>query len=140
MKTDVFNHFESNVQSYARAFPCTFDRACGSELWDVNGRRYLDFLAGCGSLNYGHNNPLLKSALIEYLQRDAITHGLDMHTAAKAQFLEAMRDIVLKPRDLDYVVQFTGPTGTNAVEAALKIARKITGRTNVICFTNGFQD
>jgi diaminobutyrate-2-oxoglutarate transaminase len=49
-----------------------------------------------------------------------------------------MRDIVLRPRDLDYVVQFTGPTGTNAVEAALKIARKVTGRTNVICFTNGF--
>jgi diaminobutyrate-2-oxoglutarate transaminase len=135
---EVFNDLESEVRSYARAFPCVFDRACGSELWDTSGRRYLDFLAGCGSLNYGHNHPVLKDALIEYIRRDAITAGLDMHTAAKQRFLEALRDIVLEPRGLDYVVQFTGPTGTNAVEAALKIARKITGRTNVICFTNSF--
>ena len=134
----VFDHFESNAQSYARAFPRIFDRACGAELWDVHGRRYLDFLAGAGSLNYGHNNPVFKQVLIEYIERDAVTHSLDLHTAAKERFLEAMRDIVLEPRGLDYVIQFTGPTGTNAVEAALKIARKVTGRTNVISFTNGF--
>lgn len=135
---NVFDHLESEVQSYARAFPCIFDRARGAELWDVHGRRYLDFLAGAGALNYGHNNPVLKKALIEHIERDAITHSLDLHTATKERFLEAMRDIVLKPRGLDYVVQFTGPTGTNAVEAALKIARKVTGRTNIIAFTNGF--
>jgi diaminobutyrate-2-oxoglutarate transaminase len=135
---NIFDYLESEVRSYARLFPCIFDRACGAELWDVHGRRYLDFFAGAGSLNYGHNNPVLKRALIEYIERDAITHGLDMHTLAKEQFLEAMRDIVLEPRSLEYVVQFTGPTGTNAVEAALKIARKVTGRTNIIFFTNGF--
>ncbi len=135
---NVFDNLESEVQSYARAFPCIFDRACGAEMWDVHGRRYLDFLAGAGSLNYGHNNPVLKKALIEYIERDAITHGLDLHTSAKEKFLEAMRDIVLEPRGLDYVVQFSGPTGTNAVEAAFKIARKVTGRTNIIFFTNGF--
>lgn len=135
---NVFDQVESNVQSYARAFPCVFDRAIGAEVWDVHGRRYLDFLAGAGSLSYGHNNPLMKKALIDYIARDGITHSLDLHTSAKERFLEAMRDIVLKPRGLDYVVQFPGPTGTNAVEAALKIARKVTGRTNVICFTNGF--
>ena len=134
----VFDDVESNVQSYARAFRCVFDHAIGAELRDVHGRGYLDFLAGAGSLNYGHNNPLLKTALIDYIASDGITHSLDLHTSAKERFLEAMRDIVLDPRGLDYVVQFTGPTGTNAVEAALKIARKVTGRTNVICFTNGF--
>ncbi len=134
----VFEQFESKVQSYARAFPRIFDRAVGAELWDVDGRRYLDFLAGAGSLNYGHNNPVLKEKLVDYIQQDAVTHSLDLHTSAKQRFIEAMRDIILAPRGLDYVMQFTGPTGANAVEAALKIARKVTGRSNVISFTNGF--
>ncbi len=135
---EIFDECESNVQSYARGFPRVFNKAQGAEIWDVDGNRYLDFLAGAGSLNYGHNNPVLKRALIDHIESDAITHSLDFHTAAKARFLEAMRDIVFRPRGLDYVIQFTGPTGTNAVEAALKLARKATGRTNVICFTNGF--
>jgi diaminobutyrate-2-oxoglutarate transaminase len=137
-ENNVFVQYESNVRSYSRNFPHIFSHALGSELWDVHGRRHLDFLAGAGSLNYGHNNPVLKQALIEYIQQDGITHSLDLHTAAKAKFLEAMQDIILKPRGLDYVVQFTGPTGTNAVEAALKLARKNTGRSNIICFTNSF--
>ncbi len=135
---ELFQTLESNVQSYARGYPRVFNKARGAELWDVDGNRYLDFLAGAGSLNYGHNNPVLKRALLEHIESDAITHSLDFHTVAKARFLEAMRDIILEPRGLDYVIQFTGPTGTNAVEAALKIARKVTGRTNVITFTNGF--
>ncbi|MGI9420261.1 MAG: diaminobutyrate--2-oxoglutarate transaminase [Geminicoccaceae bacterium] len=138
MAKGIFQDLESNVQSYARGFPRLFERALGAEIWDVDGRRYLDFLAGCGALNYGHNNPVLKRALLDHIVDDGITHSLDMHTPAKARFLEAMRDVVLRPRGLDHVVQFTGPTGTNAVEAALKIARKVTGRTNVVCFTNGF--
>jgi diaminobutyrate-2-oxoglutarate transaminase len=138
MRTDIFARRESGVQSYARSFPSVWKRARGTELWDVNGRRYLDFLAGAGSLNYGHNNPILKDALLSYIESDGITHSLDLFTAAKEAFLEAMEEIVLSPRGLDYVVQFTGPTGTNAVEAAMKIARKVTGRTNIISFTNGF--
>jgi diaminobutyrate-2-oxoglutarate transaminase len=135
---DTFARCESKVQSYARSFPALLSRASGTELWDVQGRRYLDFLAGAGSLNFGHNNPVLKRALIEYIESDAITHSLDLHTVAKEKFLEALNEIVLAPRGLDHVVQFTGPTGANAVEAALKLARKVTGRTNVIFFTNGF--
>jgi diaminobutyrate-2-oxoglutarate transaminase len=134
----VFRRLESNVQSYARSFPNIWKRALNAELWDTHGRRYLDFLAGAGSLNYGHNNPVLKEALISYIQSDGLTHSLDLHTIAKEYFLEAMEEIIFVPRNLDYVVQFTGPTGTNAVEAALKIARKVKGRTNVISFTNGF--
>src|SRR5712691_4518801 len=138
-ETEVFGRLESKVQSYARNFPAIFTRARGTELFDVHGKRYLDFLAGAGSLNYGHNNPVFKSALVEYIMDDGITHSLDLHTTAKERFLQAMHDVILAPRGLDdYVMQFVGPTGTNAVEAALKIARKATGRTNVIYFTNGF--
>ena len=137
-ENDVFLRYELKVQSYARAFPHIFKRAVGTELFDVHGRRHLDFLAGAGSLNYGHNNPVLKAALLDYIASDGITHSLDLHTSAKERFLEAMQQIVLEPRGLDYVIQFTGPTGANSVEAALKIARKATGRTNVVCFTNGF--
>jgi diaminobutyrate-2-oxoglutarate transaminase len=137
-ENETFLRLESNVQSYARTFPRVFARAVGTEIWDVHGRRYLDFLAGAGSLNYGHNNPILKEALISYIQQDGITHSLDLYTPAKQKFLETMEELLFAPRGLDYVVQFTGPTGTNAVEAALKIARKITGRTNIISFTNGF--
>ena len=135
---EIFDNLESNVQSYARSFPVVFKKALGVELWDTEDRRYLDFLAGAGSLNYGHNNPILKQALLAHIEEDGITHSLDFHTSAKASFLKALDDIILRPRGLDVVVQFTGPTGTNAVEAALKIARKVKGRTNVICFTNGF--
>ncbi len=137
-QNEVFEHLESNVQSYARAFPRIFNKAVGTTIWDKDGRPYIDFLAGAGSLNFGHNNPAIKSSLIEYMQSDGITHGLDFHTVAKEKFLTAMDEIILKPRGLDYVIQFTGPTGTNAVEAALKIARKVTGNTNIISFTNGF--
>lgn len=134
----VFERHESEVCVYARAFPVLFDQAQGSYLYDSSGRRYLDFLAGAGSLNYGHNNPVLKRALLDYIERDGITHSLDLHTAAKADFLGTLNARILAPRGLDHVVQFTGPTGTNAVEAALKLARKVTGRHNVIAFTNGF--
>jgi len=135
---NVFEKLESRVCSYARAFPVTFDRASGSYLYDRNGRAYLDFLAGAGTLNYGHNHPVLKRALLDYVAHDGIAHGLDLHTAAKEAFLESFDRHVLMPRGLRYRVQFTGPTGANAVEAALKIARNITGRRDVVAFTNGF--
>ena len=134
----VFDRLESEVQSYARSFPVTFKKAEGSWLTDTDGNRYLDFLAGAGSLNYGHNNPVLQERLIDYIKANGITHGLDMHTSAKEEFLSAMESKIFKPRNMEYKVQFTGPTGTNAVEAALKLARRVKGRENVISFTNGF--
>jgi diaminobutyrate-2-oxoglutarate transaminase len=137
-KLKIFEDIESEVQSYARAFPRVFNRALGCEMFDRDGTRYLDFLAGAGTLNYGHNHPLFKKVLIEYIERDGITHGLDLHTQAKGEFLQSFNENILKPRKLEYVVQFTGPTGTNAVEAALKIARNVTGRGNIVSFTNSF--
>ena len=135
---DVFDRRESEVRGYIRAFPTVFDRAVGSTLIDADGREYLDFFAGAGVLNYGHNNPVLVRALVEYLERGGILHGLDMATSAKKAFIEAFERFVLEPRGLDHKLQFTGPTGANAVEAALKVARQATGRSNVVAFTNGF--
>ncbi len=134
----IFDEIESEVQSYARSFPRVFHRAQGEFLYDEEGNEYLDFLAGAGTLNYGHNNPLFKLKLMDYIESDGICHGLDLHTRAKGEFLEAFNEKILKPRNMNYMVQFTGPTGTNSVEAALKLARNITGRHNVIAFTNGF--
>lgn len=134
----VFETVESEVRSYCRAWPVVFDRAQGSRLHDESGRAYLDFFAGAGSLNYGHNNPVLKQALLEYIERDGITHALDMSTTAKRAFLETFHSTVLAPRGLPYKVMFPGPTGTNAVEAALKLARKAKGREAVVSFTNAF--
>ena len=136
--TDIFDELESEVQSYARAFPVTFNRAKGSWLYDQEGKGYLDFLAGAGTLNYGHNNDHIKQSLLDYIQADGITHGLDMHTDAKENFLNTFNDLILKPRKMQYKMQFTGPTGTNAVEAALKVVRNVTGRSNIVAFTNGF--
>ncbi|MGX5851715.1 diaminobutyrate--2-oxoglutarate transaminase [Mesorhizobium sp. PL10] len=134
----IFNRLESEVRGYARSFPVVFARARGAQLFARNGTAYLDFLMGCSSLNYGHNPPELKSALADYIASDGITHGLDLYNEAKEFFLREFHETILRPRQLDYVVQFSGPTGANAVEAALKLARKITGRPNIIAFTNGF--
>lgn len=135
---NIFETLESQVRSYSRGWPAVFDRAVGSWMYTEDGDAYLDFFAGAGALNYGHNNPLFKRALIDYLQRDSVTHGLDMNTVAKRAFLETFQRKILEPRGLDYKVQFPGPTGTNAVESALKLARKVTGRQSIINFTNAF--
>jgi len=136
--TTIFARRESEARSYCRSFDTVFTSARGSEMTDAEGRTYIDFLAGCSSLNYGHNDPDMKDALIAHIAADGVTHGLDMHTDTKAEFLQAFEDIILKPRNMDYKVMMTGPTGTNAVEAAMKLARKVTGRRNIIAFTNGF--
>ncbi len=134
----IYERRESGVRSYARSMPRQFGKAEGVWMHDSEGGRYLDFLSGCSTLNYGHNHPLLKQALLDYIAADGIAHGLDLHTDAKEAFLRTFEDVILNPRGLDYRVMFTGPTGTNAVEAAIKLARKITGREMVIAFTNGF--
>ncbi|MCE3550594.1 diaminobutyrate--2-oxoglutarate transaminase [Pseudonocardia sp. RS11V-5] len=134
----IFEDVESEVRSYCRNWPVVFDTAKGARLWDVDGNSYLDFFAGAGALNYGHNPEPLKKKLLEYLSRDGITHGLDMYTTAKGEFLNTFREKILGPRNLDYKIQFPGPTGANAVESALKLARKITGKEAMVNFTNAF--
>jgi diaminobutyrate-2-oxoglutarate transaminase len=138
MNLTTFDQLESRVRHYVHSFPTIFSRARGAQLWDENDRCYIDFFSGAGALNYGHNNYLLREKLLEYIESDGVVHSLDMATSAKGHFLQTFESVVLKPRNMKYVMQFTGPTGANAVEAALKLARKIKKRSNVIAFTNGF--
>ncbi|WP_407933964.1 diaminobutyrate--2-oxoglutarate transaminase [Aquibacillus rhizosphaerae] len=135
---DIFNNMESEVRSYVRSFPTIFTKAKGYKMWDESGKEYIDFFAGAGALNYGHNDSVMQKKLVEYITSDGITHSLDMASTAKAEFLNRFNEVILKPRDLNYKVMFPGPTGTNTVESALKLARKVTGRTDIISFTNGF--
>ncbi|MEI3612986.1 diaminobutyrate--2-oxoglutarate transaminase [Pseudogracilibacillus sp. SO30301A] len=135
---DIFAEHESEVRSYSRSFPTVFKKAKGYKLWDTDNKEYIDFFAGAGTLNYGHNNDAMKQLLMDYIESDSITHSLDMATIARGNFLKKFDEVILRPRNLDYKVMFPGPTGTNAVESALKLARKITGRTNIMSFTNAF--
>lgn len=138
MNTNIFTANESEVRSYCRSFPKVFEKAKGSYIFDEEGVAYLDFFSGAGALNYGHNNDYIKKKLIDYIEADGLAHGLDMYTKAKEEFIESFKNNILVPRDLDYKIQFTGPTGTNAVEAALKLARKVTGRQNVFALMGAF--
>ena len=135
---EVFEKNESGVRSYCRKFPKEFSHARNAILIDTDGNEYIDFFAGAGAINYGHNNPYIKGAIVDYLYEDHIIHALDMYTEAKEHFLSTLSDMILKPRGLEYKVMCCGSTGTNAVEAAIKLARKVKGRTNVFAFTGAF--
>ena len=136
--TDIFETLESEVRGYCRSWPTVFERSQGSTMYAEDGKEYLDFFSGAGALNYGHNNPLLLEPLLDYLRSGAVVHSLDMKTPAKRRFLETFQEVILKPRGMDHKVMFPGPTGTNSVEAALKLARKVTGRQHILSFTNAF--
>lgn len=135
---DFLAEIESSVRGYVRSFPAIFSSSSGCWIYDNQGKKYLDFFSGAGALNYGHNPPLVKAALIEYISNDGVLHSLDMATEAKLEFLKAFDETILKPRKLRYKLQFTGPTGTNAVEAAIKLARKIKQRSHIVAFTNAY--
>lgn len=135
---ESFETHESKVRSYCRDFPAVFTRASGPYMWDESGRRYTDLLCGAGALNYGHNDPKISQAVQEYLAAEGPVQSLDLHTRAKADFIDKFAEVILTPRGMDHVLQFPGPAGTLAVEAALKLARKVTGRTNVVAFTGAF--
>lgn len=138
MDMNAFEKYESSVRSYCRHFPVVFNRAKGAMMYDEDGNAYIDFLCGAGALNYGHNNDYIQKKLIDYIQSDGVLHGLDLHTPAKREFLETLEEKILKPRGLEYRVMCCGPTGTNAVEAGLKLARKYTGRSNIWAFMGCF--
>lgn len=137
-KTAIGETIESEVRGYVRTFPTVFNKAQGSILTDTEGKEFIDFFCGAGSLNYGHNNPSAKKALLKYIESDGIQHSLDTATKAKLDFLDTFETVILKPRNLEYKIQFTGPTGTNAVEAAIKLARKVKKRSHIIAFSHGY--
>ncbi len=138
MNTSIFDKYESEVRSYCRNFPAVFTKAKDSVIYAEDGKEYIDFFCGAGALNYGHNNDYIKEQIISYLQSDGIIHSLDMFTAAKRDFIEFFESKILEPRGFNYKIQFPGPTGTNAVEAALKLARKAKKRNNIFAFMGAF--
>lgn len=138
MDTKIFEERESEIRGYCRAYPTVFKKAHGATMVDEDGKSYIDFFAGAGVLNFGHNNPAMKKAIIDLLENDGMVHSLDMYTVPKREFVQEFVDTVLKPRGMNHKMQFMGPTGTNAVEAALKLARRVTGRTEVAAFIHGF--
>lgn len=138
MATDIFETRESQVRSYCMNWPATFEKASGTYQYTEDGSRYLDFFSGAGALNYGHNHPELRDKVVDYVANDGVTHSMDMKTPAKRHFLETFERVILEPRNMDYKIMFPGPTGTNTVEAALKLARKVTGRQHILSFTNAF--
>jgi diaminobutyrate-2-oxoglutarate transaminase len=138
MDDAIFRRRESEVRGYCRSFPAVFSHGEGSLLRAEDGREWIDLFCGAGTLSYGHNPSCATEAMVSHLRSGGVCHSLDLHTTAKRSFLAAFEEVVLAPRGLDYKVQFTGPTGTNAVEAAFKLARKATGRTVIAAFTNGY--
>lgn len=137
-KMKTFEKLESEVRSYSRGWPTVFEKSKDYRLWDIDGKEYIDFFAGAGTLNYGHNDEDMQTKIINYIKNDGIIHSLDMGTTPRMDFLEKFNEVILRPRNFDYKIMFPGPTGTNSVESALKIARKVTGRDTVISFTNAF--
>ena len=138
MEKEVFIKYESNVRSYCRKWPVVMKKAKGSIYYDEDNNEYIDFFNGAGALNYGHNPDFIKERLIKYLEEDYIMHSLDMYAFAKRDFISFYQDKILKPRGYNYKIMFSGPTGTNAVEMALKLARKVKKRNNVFAFMGAF--
>ena len=134
----IFEQRESNIRAYSRVYPVVFDKAFNAKQTDEDGKEYIDFFAGAGVLNFGHNNEKMTSAVVDYIQSNGVTHSLDMETVAKRTFMEKFEKTILKPRHMDHKMQFVGPTGTNAVEAAMKLARRVTSRQEIVAFTRGF--
>ncbi|WP_227429408.1 diaminobutyrate--2-oxoglutarate transaminase family protein [Psychrobacter sp. I-STPA6b] len=129
--------FESNVRSYPRRLPFAIQSASGVWITDVEGNRYLDCLSGAGTLALGHNHPLIKDSLIRTLQTDLPLHTLDITTPVKDKFSEFMYHLLSTDTD-EYCLQFCGPTGADAIEAAIKLAKKVTGRSAIISFSGGY--
>jgi len=134
----IFEQWESEVRGYCRLYPTVFTSASNARQKDENGKSYIDFFAGAGVLNFGHNNASMKRALIDFIERDGIAHSLDMYTDVKREFITRFVDTIVKPRGWNHKLQFMGPTGTNAVETALKLARKVTGRRTIVAYEHGF--
>ncbi|MBP2477302.1 diaminobutyrate-2-oxoglutarate transaminase [Crossiella equi] len=127
---------ESNARTYPRRLPIAPVEGRGCYLRDADGNTFLDFLAGAGVLSLGHNHPELVQAMTEQLSM--LTHGLDFPTPAKDEFLTAQLSMLPEGMRDRMKAHFCGPTGANAVEAALKLCKTATGRAEVVSFQGGY--
>ncbi|GAA2532627.1 diaminobutyrate--2-oxoglutarate transaminase family protein [Pilimelia columellifera] len=130
------DRWESNARSYPRRLPIAIAEASGSYVRDVDGNVFIDFLNGAGVLTLGHNPPELVDAVTAQLAY--LTHGLDFPTPAKDAFLTAQLSMLPPGMRARTRVHFCGPTGANAVDAAIKLCKTATGRGDVIAFSGGF--
>jgi diaminobutyrate-2-oxoglutarate transaminase len=130
------DELEGNARSYPRSVPLGLAEGMGATLRDVDGNTYIDFFAGAGTLNVGHGNPAVLAAASD--QQERLVHALDFPTVAKMSLLDKLK--ALLPRGLRETARFHfgGPTGSDAVEAALKLARAHTGRRAVIAFQGSY--
>lgn len=129
---------ESNARSYPRKFPFSLVKAKGSWVEDVEGNRYLDFLCGAGTLALGHNDPEVNQAMIEMLTGDAPLHTLDLMTPVKDCFVHTLISLLPKELQPDAKIQFCSPSGTDAVDAAIKLCKTATGRSSVVAFNGAY--
>src|SRR5882757_4360565 len=127
---------ESNARVYPRHFPFAVAEAAGSFVRDLDGNVFIDFLAGAGVLSFGHNHPELVAAATK--QMGVFTHGLDMASPAKDAFTEAQLSMLPAGMRDRVKIQFCGPTGANAVDAAIKLVKTATGRGDIVAFQGGF--
>ncbi len=137
-RLEIFEKNESGVRTYCRKFPECFDKGENSIMYTSSGKRYVDFFAGAGALNFGHNNPYIKGKIVDYLKEDNIIQGLDFYTPVTEHFLKTMRDKYFEPNNYDYRIMLCNASGANSVEAALKLARKNKNRTNIFAFTGSY--
>lgn len=129
---------ESNARTYARTINVKVTKALGSEMYDAEGNCYIDCLAGAGTLATGHNHPVIVERLKEYLDSGNILHGLDLLTNAKRIFTEKVIKILPANMQTDSKIQFCGPSGADATEAAIKLFKTATGRSSVFSFHGGY--
>ncbi|CRM12302.1 MULTISPECIES: aspartate aminotransferase family protein [Pseudomonas] len=129
---------ESNARSYPRRIPLALKRAKGIYVEDVEGRSFIDCLAGAGTLALGHNHPVVIEAIRQVLSDELPLHTLDLTTPVKDQFVQDLFGLLPATLAQEAKIQFCGPTGTDAVEAALKLVRTATGRSTVLSFQGGY--
>ena len=129
---------ESNARSYPRKFPFALKSAKGSWVEDVEGNKYLDFLCGAGTLALGHNDDEVNQSMVELLTSGAPLHTLDLTTPVKDEFVHTL--IGLLPDELreNCKVHFCSPSGTDAVDAAIKLCKTATGRSSVVAFQGAY--
>ena len=132
------NDSESSARSYPRKFPFALKKAKGSWVEDVEGNRYLDFLCGAGTLALGHNDESVNQAMIELIQSGAPLHTLDLTTPVKDKYVETIFSILPREMQGNVKIQFCSPSGTDAVDAAIKLCKTATGRGTVIAFSGGY--
>nr|BFE90174.1 hypothetical protein GCM10020185_07100 [Pseudomonas brassicacearum subsp. brassicacearum] len=132
------NRQESNARSYPRRIPLALKRAKGLYVEDVEGRTFIDCLAGAGTLALGHNHPVVIEAIQQVLADELPLHTLDLTTPVKDRFVQDLFGLLPAELAAEAKIQFCGPTGTDAVEAALKLVRTATGRSTVLSFQGGY--